>query len=64
MPFDLLNCLYLQTEGVQGTGLAHMWVIGHFKDLFPQNWCGLCQQVESNNTTAKKSPTMDGSVYS
>lgn len=50
----LLNCHYLQTEGVQGTGRTHTWVIGLFKDLLSPNWSGLFQQVESNNTTAKK----------
>lgn len=55
MPFDLLNCHYLQTEGVQGTGgWPTLGSRAISRTLFPLIWSGSCQRVESNNTTAKK----------
>lgn len=35
MPIDLLNCHYLQTEGVKGMGLAKSLDRCCFKDLIP-----------------------------
>lgn len=58
MPF--WTVIIYKLKGYKVRGRTHIRVTGFFKGLLSPNWSGLFQQVESNNTTAKKKKSLNG----
>lgn len=63
-PLTFWTVIIYKLKGYMVRGWPTLGPQAILRTLFPRDWSG--KQVESDNTTAKKkkSPSMDGSVYS